>query len=113
MWVASTVLRKRVAHVRAGFGLSRALRGMNTMKRDLGIGGLAVALVLSLAAISSAQVNDSWITMKTKVALMTTSDLHTSGLNIDTKDGAVTLQGKVESDAEKAKAESVPGRSTA
>jgi hyperosmotically inducible periplasmic protein len=80
---------------------------MNTMKRYVGIGGLAVALVLSLAAISSAQVNDSWITMKTKVALMTTSDLHTTGLNIDTKDGAVTLQGKVESEAEKAKAESV------
>ena len=77
------------------------------MKRDLWICGLALTLVLSCAAITTAQVNDAWITMKTKIELMTTKDLHTSGLNIDTKDGVVTLQGKVESGAEKTKAESV------
>jgi osmotically-inducible protein OsmY len=66
-----------------------------------------LTLVLSLASIGAAQVNDAWITMKTKVELMTTKDLHTTGLNIDTRDGVVTLQGKVESEAEKTKAESV------
>lgn len=80
---------------------------MSTMKRTVGIGGLALTLVLSLAAIGAAQANDAWITMKTKLELMTTKDLHTSGLNIDTRDGVVTLQGKVESEPEKTKAESV------
>ena len=108
MWVASTVRgRARECIAQASLCEPRIEGAMSTMKRYFGIGGLAVALVLSLVAISSAEVSDSWITMKTKVALMTTSDLHTSGLNIDTKDGAVTLQGKVESDGEKAKAESV------
>jgi osmotically-inducible protein OsmY len=80
---------------------------MSTIKRYVAICGLALGLVAGLTAASAAEVNDSWITMKTKLELMTTKDLHTNDLNIDTKDGVVTLQGKVESAAEKAKAESV------
>ena len=73
------------------------------MKRDLWICGARPDPGVELCRDHDAQVNDAWITMKTKIELMTTKDLHTSGLNVDTKDGVVTLQGKVESDAERQK----------
>jgi hyperosmotically inducible periplasmic protein len=50
---------------------------------------------------------DSWITMKTKLALMTTEGVDTWDLNVDTVKGAVTLHGKVATEAAKEKAESV------
>ncbi len=45
--------------------------------------------------------------MKTKIALLTADDVRSMGLNVDTVDGVVTLHGKVTSDMEKTKAESV------
>lgn len=50
---------------------------------------------------------DVWLTMKTKLALLTTEGVDTIALNVDTADGVVTLHGKVESEAEKTKAETV------
>jgi hyperosmotically inducible periplasmic protein len=66
-----------------------------------------VALVAGLVgtpAVARA-VPDSWITTKTKIALMTSKDVSSSAINVDTVDGVVTLHGKVNSADEKAKAE--------
>ena len=66
----------------------------------------ALALVVSTSALA-ADRPDSWITMKTKLALMTTEGIDTWDLNVDTVSGGVTLHGKVASEAAKQKAESV------
>jgi len=68
----------------------------------------AMALILMFAgAASAADIPDAWVTMKTKVSLMTTEGLSTMDLNVDTVKGVVTLHGKVATEAEKAKAETV------
>ncbi len=50
-------------------------------------------------------VNDSWLWFKTKAALMTTSDLRDSTINVDVANDVVTLRGTVETAAQKTKAE--------
>ena len=50
---------------------------------------------------------DAWITTKAKMALLTTEGVSGRAVNVDTNAGQVTLHGKVESQTEKAKAESV------
>src|SRR5438876_1049158 len=77
------------------------------MKRTVALLGLVGALLLGTASASAAQARDGWITMKTKIALMTTEGVSATGLNVDTTKGTVTLHGKVESEPEKLKAESV------
>ena len=71
-----------------------------------------IASALAITALAAAPVDalaqqDAWLTMKTKIALMTADNVSTSDLNVDTVNGAVTLHGKVESAAEKANAERV------
>jgi len=73
--------------------------------RVLAAAGLAV--LLTAGVVRAADPPDSWITMKTQVALMTTEGVSTSHLNVDTVKGVVTLHGTVPSDAEKTKAEEV------
>lgn len=74
---------------------------------------LAMAVVVAGLALGSAQAAaaadrpDSWITLKTKLALMTTEGIDTWDLNVDTTGGAVTLHGKVANEAAKKKAETV------
>lgn len=58
-------------------------------------------------AMASGSAPDAWVTMKTKIALMTNDGVSTSDLNVDTVAGMVTLHGTVPSDAEKTTAESV------
>jgi osmotically-inducible protein OsmY len=53
---------------------------------------------------------DGWITLKTKLALLTAADLGAGEIDVDTDDGRVTLKGKVETAAEKARAERVAGK---
>src|SRR5438045_8163697 len=65
-----------------------------------------VAGLIGAPAGAGAAVSDSWITAKTKVALMTSKGISSSAINVDTVDGVVTLHGKVNSTDEKAKAES-------
>ncbi len=57
--------------------------------------------------MKAADTPDAWVTMKTKVSLMTTGGVSTQDLNIDTVNGVVTLHGKVATEAAKTKAESV------
>jgi hyperosmotically inducible protein len=71
------------------------------------LGVLIVASVFVVRPARAADTPDSWITMKTQIALMTTEGVHTSDLNVDTVNGVVTLHGKVGLEAEKAKAEQV------
>ena len=52
-------------------------------------------------------VNDSWLWFKTRTALLTTSDLRDSTINVDVVNDVVTLRGSVANAAEKAKAEQV------
>jgi hyperosmotically inducible protein len=70
------------------------------------IAGAALALVVSTGALA-ADRPDSWVTTKTKLALMTTEGIDTWDLNVDTVSGAVTLHGKVASEAAKEKAATV------
>jgi hyperosmotically inducible protein len=67
---------------------------------------IAFASILPVT-VRAADSPDSWITMKTKIALMTTEDLSTKDLNVDTVKGVVTLHGMVPTEAEKEKAERV------
>src|SRR3982751_3972166 len=51
--------------------------------------------------------NDSWLWFKTRAALLTTSDLRESTIDVDVANDVVTLKGTVGSAAEKTKAEQV------
>ena len=70
-------------------------------------GATALLLVLAAGVVKAAETPDAWVTMKTKVALMTTEGISTKDLNVDTVNGIVTLHGMVATAAEKAKAETV------
>lgn len=76
------------------------------MKHLMIASALAITTLVAAPATAVAQ-QDAWVTMKTKIALMTADNVSTSDLNVDTVNGAVTLHGKVESAAEKANAETV------
>jgi osmotically-inducible protein OsmY len=73
-----------------------------------GHGALLAALVaVGLAAGAAvAATSDAWITTKAKMALLTTEGVSGTSVNVDTVNGLITLHGKVNSEAEKAKAES-------
>ena len=81
---------------------------MQKLTRVLGVAGLVLGLTLgaSLAA-QAADRPDSWVTLKTKLALMTADGIDTWDLNVDTVKGAVTLHGKVATEEAKKKAETV------
>src|SRR5262245_37358812 len=68
---------------------------------------MTLALVLPTSLAVAADTPDSWITMKTKISLLTTENLSTKDLNVDTVKGVVTLHGMVPTESEKQKAEQV------
>ena len=78
--------------------------GMRALRVALGV---TIALGLGARHAAAADANDAWLTTKAKIALLTTSDLSASGINVDTLDGTITLHGTVPTDAEKARAASV------
>jgi hyperosmotically inducible periplasmic protein len=73
---------------------------------------VAAPLFVALAAgwARAADAPDAWLTMKTKIALMTAEGIGTSDLNVDTVQGVVTLHGKVATEGDKARAEAVARR---
>ena len=75
---------------------------MKNWSRSL-IAGVTLALALGAPALAAPP--DSWITTKVKMTLLTTDGVHANAINVDTIDGRVTLQGTVDSQDEKAKAE--------
>jgi hyperosmotically inducible protein len=62
---------------------------------------------LGVSAENKAYRADPWITLKTKIALLTTDNLDAHTINVDTINGRVTLHGKVDTSAEKALAAQV------
>src|SRR5262245_19754281 len=84
---------------------SRSVGGF--MRRAFQVALITVALTSVTAGLATAQVKDTWLTAKTKIALMTTEDLHTKSLNVDTVDGVVTLHGTVPTETEKERAAQV------
>lgn len=52
-------------------------------------------------------IDDSWIWFKTRAALLTTSDLRESTINVDVVNAVITLKGTVANAAQKASAEKV------
>ena len=64
-----------------------------------------VALVGWLAVTARADVKDSWITTKAKIALLTTDGFSVRGANVDTRHGNVTMHGTVGTTADRARAE--------
>jgi hyperosmotically inducible periplasmic protein len=71
------------------------------------MGATVLILVFAAGVAQAIDAPDAWVTMKTKIALMTTEGVVTTGLHVDTVKGVVTLHGKVATEAEKAKAETV------
>ncbi len=70
---------------------------------------VATILALSANAENKAYRPDPWITLKTKIALLTTDNLDAHTINVDAINGRVTLHGKVDTGAEKALAAQVAG----
>ena len=70
---------------------------------------LTVALVGTIAVAgavaANADVNDSWITTKAKIALLTTDGFSVNGVNVDTIHGNVTIHGKVGTTEDRTRAE--------
>jgi hyperosmotically inducible protein len=70
----------------------------------------ALAAAIACAPLAaSATGSDPWITTKVKLSLIASPDVDGGGVNVDTVDGRVTLQGEVGSPAEKARAEQIAG----
>ena len=70
---------------------------------------LTVALVGTLVAAGAvaarADVNDSWITTKAKISLLTSDGFSVNGVSVDTINGNVTIHGKVATTEDRDKAE--------
>ena len=79
----------------------------NMCATTLGLGAALLILTFAASAAFAADRPDGWITLKTKISLMTTDDLSTKDLNVDTVKGVVTLHGMVSTEAEKQRAEKV------
>ena len=69
------------------------------------VGTLIVAGALAATADVKADVNDSWITTKAQIALLTMDGFSVSGANVDTVNGNVTMHGKVATTEDRTKAE--------
>jgi osmotically-inducible protein OsmY len=69
---------------------------------------LAAAIACAPLAASAAG-SDPWITTKVKLSLIASPDVDGIGVNVDTVDGRVTLNGRVDSPAQKARAEQIAG----
>jgi hyperosmotically inducible protein len=74
--------------------------------RKLGLALVGIFLAGTLAASSaSAGTDDTWITTKARIALLTTDGAGRTDVKVDTDHGKITLHGKVDSQAVKEKAE--------
>src|SRR5215469_15654293 len=81
------------------------------------LGGLSSALATSVLAVAAilfascptdahaTERSDAWITTKIKIALLTTRDVSSRDIHVDTVDGRVTLYGTVSSPTERVNAE--------
>ena len=75
------------------------------MKRMALTVALVGTIVVAGAGVAGAGVKDSWITTKTKIALLTTDGFSVNGANVDTIHGNVTIHGKVATTEDRTRAE--------
>lgn len=66
---------------------------------------VALLLIWGIGVAPSQAADDTWITTKVKIALMTTDGAGRNAVKVDTDHGRVTLHGTVDSEAVKDKAE--------
>jgi hyperosmotically inducible protein len=66
---------------------------------------LVGTIVVAGAVAATAGVNDSWISTKAKIALLTTDGFSVNGVHVDTIRGHVTIHGKVATTEDRTKAE--------
>src|SRR5690349_15950778 len=83
---------------------------MNKSMLRISVVGLALVLALGLAACSSTrtpgtQVDDAAITTAVKAKLAADGDINPFNIDVDTNEGVVTLQGRVEKEEARSKAE--------
>jgi osmotically-inducible protein OsmY len=71
----------------------------------MAVAALIGAVAVVGAGVARAQVEDSWITTKATIALLTTHGFSVKGAAVDTTEGAVTIRGGVASSAYRTKAE--------
>jgi hyperosmotically inducible protein len=64
-----------------------------------------LTLALALPARAAEGPPDAWLTTKAKIAVLTKVGMHGTSIHVDTVNGKVTLHGKVESAADKEKAQ--------
>jgi hyperosmotically inducible periplasmic protein len=77
---------------------------MNSSKK-MGLALVGIVLAGNLAARSVSAADDTWITTKARIALLTTDGAGRTDVKVDTDHGKVTLHGKVDGQAVKDKAE--------
>jgi hyperosmotically inducible periplasmic protein len=82
----------------------------NALMHAARLGMAALFVTCASGWAHAADAPDTWLTMRTKISLMTTEGLDTSDLNVDTVQGVVTLHGKVATNGEKARAEATARR---
>jgi hyperosmotically inducible periplasmic protein len=73
--------------------------------KTMALVALVGSIVVAGAATAGADVSDSWITTKAKIALLTTDGFSVNGANVDTVRGNVTIHGKVATTADRTRAE--------
>jgi osmotically-inducible protein OsmY len=83
---------------------------MNKMTLRASLVCCAVMVLLVLGACSSnrttgSQIDDAAITAAVKAKLATDGDINPFNIDVDTNEGVVTLQGRVEKEAARTKAE--------
>jgi len=78
--------------------------------RILSLTAAATLAILLGAGIARADVDDAWLTSKVKLALLTSQDVHGTHIDVDVDHGIVTLSGRVRSDGERDRAESIARR---
>jgi osmotically-inducible protein OsmY len=83
---------------------------MNKSMLRIAVAVLALVMALGLVACSSTrtpgtQVDDSTITASVKAKLAADGDINPFNIDVDTNEGVVTLQGRVEKEEARSKAE--------
>jgi hyperosmotically inducible periplasmic protein len=88
----------------------QTIRSLLTFCTALVVGIALIAAPMTAAAAKTddqTQMEDSWITAKTKIALFADSRVKGRQINVETKDGLVMIRGKVDTDEAKKAAEEI------